>query len=113
MEIGQQPGRVFFSAHVEMEDGLSVGGIEKGNPVAPPVAYRIRYAAGVSLGLFQHVLGAEGDFFGFYDAEQFSVRKKGVIGGTGLGGVFFHGVVRQRRTVADFVASDESPAEDG
>lgn len=113
VEIGQQPGCVFFSAHVEMVDGLSVGGIEEGNPVPPPFAYRVRYAAGVSLGLFQHVFGAEGDFFGFYDAEQLSVHKQGVVGGAGLGGVFFHGVVRQRRTVADFVAADESPAEDG
>jgi len=57
---------------------------------------RVRYAAGVSFGLFEHVFGAERDFFGFDDAEQLAFDEKGVVGGTGLSGVFFDGVTGDR-----------------
>lgn len=113
MEVRQQPGGVFFSAHVEVKDRLAVGGIEEGNFVPPPFADRVRYAAGVSFGLFEHVFGAERNFFGFDDAEQLAVDEKGVVGGTGPGWVFFDGVTGERREVADFFVADDDPVEDG
>ena len=92
---------------------IAVGGIEEGNFVPPPFADRVRYAAGVSFGLFEHVFGAERDFFGFDDAEQLAVDEKGVVGGTGPGGVFFDGVTGERRKIEDFVVADDDPVEDG
>src|ERR1700733_1390015 len=63
-----------------MPDHLTVCRVEKRNPIPSIVQETVRYAFGISFGLTQNTLWAEGQLLGFNDAQDLAIHAESIIG---------------------------------
>ena len=88
VEAGYFPRAIKPVAHVVEPDHLAVGGVKEGDVQSVKVERISAGTPGVALRLGEDVLGAEGEFLGFEDAEDLGVEAEGVVGRAVIRGVF-------------------------
>lgn len=99
-----------FVADVVEVDRLAVGRVEEGGAEAAEVESGVVDAFGVTLGLREDALRADGEFFGFDDAEEVAIYEESVVGGAVGGGEFFNGVGGECGGFLVFAEGGDGPA---
>ena len=79
MQIRDLTRGCFVIAHVNEPVRLAVGRIQEWNAVAIPISNAIASTLRITLGLFQHILGTDGQTFGFDYTEHLSIYEQRVI----------------------------------
>jgi hypothetical protein len=90
-------------------DHLAVRRVEKGYAKPTEVERAIRHAAGVALGLDQHVLRTEAELLGFDNAEDPTVGAQGVVCRASVGGILFERVMPLESCGAHRALADDFP----